>query len=147
LFDVRTSPDDDRITKKLADLHFYQLALDAPKPAAGSFDKAAAERGDKLFEGKAKCASCHVPPLYTEPGWNMHTPDEIGIDDFQAERSPDRRYRTTPLHGVSSHAKGGFYHDGRFKTLLDVVDHYDDVMDLSLSSSEKSDLVEYMKSL
>jgi hypothetical protein len=147
LFEVRTAPDDDRITKKLANLHFYQLALEAPKPAAGSFDKAAAERGDKLFEGKARCASCHVPPLYTEPGWNMHTPDEIGIDAFQADRAPDRRYRTTPLRGVSAHAKGGFYHDGRFKTLLDVVDHYDETMSLNLSTAEKSDIVEYMKSL
>jgi cytochrome c peroxidase len=118
-----------------------------PKPSARSFDAAAAKRGDELFGGKAKCATCHVPPLYTEPGWNMHTADEIGIDDFQAQRAPDRQYRTTPLHAVSLHGKGGFYHDGRFKTLLDVVDHYDQTMSLQLSDSEKSDVVEYMKSL
>ncbi len=28
------------------------------------------------------------------PGWNLHTAQEIGIDDFQAKRSPDNRYRT-----------------------------------------------------
>jgi cytochrome c peroxidase len=77
----------------------------------------------------------------------MHTPDEIGIDDFQSERSPDRRYRTTPLRGVSSHAKGGFYHDGRFATLRDVVDHYDEIGSLDLTSGEKNDVVEYLKSL
>jgi hypothetical protein len=145
--DVRTAPKDDRITKKLASLHFYQLALEAPKPSSDSFDAAAAERGAALFQGKAQCANCHVPPLYTEPGWNMHTADEIGIDDFQAQRSPDQRYRTTPLRGVASHAKGGFYHDGRFKTLLDVVEHYDQLSSLDLSTAEKSELVEYLKSL
>jgi cytochrome c peroxidase len=145
--EVRTPPDRDRITPKLASLHFYQLALEAPRPNASSYDAAAAKRGDGLFEGKAHCADCHVPPLYTEPGWNMHTPAEIGIDDFQAQRSPDQRYRTTPLRGVASHAKGGFYHDGRFPTLLDVVDHYDKLGSLGLSASEKSDIVEYLKSI
>src|SRR5687767_3325822 len=93
--DVRNDPD--LITSKLAALHFYQLAIPAPKPPQGSFDEAAAGRGEVLFNGKADCARCHVPPLFTEPGWNMHTPDEIGIDDFQANRAPDRRYRTSPL--------------------------------------------------
>ena len=60
---------------------------------------------------------CHVPPLFTEPGWPMHTAAEIGIDDFQAKRSPDERYRTAPLRGLCTHTKGGFYHDGRFATL------------------------------
>jgi hypothetical protein len=144
---VKTPPEADRITPKLAGLHLYQLALVAPRPAAGSFDAAAAMRGDQLFEGKAKCATCHVPPLYTEPGWNMHTAAEIGIDDFQAMRAPDKRYRTTPLRGLFSHMKGGFYHDGRFPTLLDVVNHYDSFMSLGLTESEKNDVVEYMKSL
>src|SRR5688572_5333890 len=70
------------------------------------------------------CQRCHVPPLFTEPGWPMYTADEIGIDDFQAKRSPDERYRTTPLKGLWTHTKGGFYHDGRFATLKDVLRHY-----------------------
>jgi hypothetical protein len=93
------------------------LAIPAPKPPNGSFDEAAARRGEVLFNDKADCARCHVPPLFTEPGWNLHTPDEIGIDDFQANRAPDRRYRTSPLKGLWTHQKGGFYHDGRFATL------------------------------
>jgi hypothetical protein len=143
--DVRNA--DDRITPKLAALHFYQLSLPAPKPPFGSYDRAAAAQGQKLFNGKADCARCHVPPLFTEPGWNMHSADEIGIDDFQAKRSPDERYRTTPLKGLWSHQKGGFYHDGRFATLLDVVNHYATVFGLSLSPTEKAQLVEYLKSL
>jgi cytochrome c peroxidase len=77
----------------------------------------------------------------------MHTPAEIGIDDFQAKRSPDERYRTAPLKGLWTHQKGGFYHDGRFSTLFDVVNHYDSFLGLGLTPSEKAVLVEYLKSL
>ncbi|MDQ3920249.1 MAG: hypothetical protein M3348_17435 [Acidobacteriota bacterium] len=137
----------DEVTAKLAALQFYQLAIPAPRPPAGSFDAAAAARGEALFRGKATCAQCHVPPLFTEPGWNTHKAAEIGIDDFQASRSPDGTYRTAPLRGLFAHAKGGFYHDGRFATLLDVVNHYNDFKKLNLSEQEKRDLVEFLKSL
>ena len=90
---------------------------------------------------------CHQKPTFTEPGWNLHTPEEIGIDAFQANRSPDRRYRTAPLKGLFTHSKGGFYHDGRFATLLDVINHYDTTFGLGLGDEEKQDLVEYLKSL
>lgn len=138
---------EDRVTPKLAGLQAYQLAIAAPAAADGSFDKAAAKRGDALFGGKAKCATCHVEPLFTEPGWNLHTPEEIGIDAFQANRSPDKRYRTTPLRGLWSRQKGGFFHDGRFAALIDVVNHYDETFSLQLSDAEKQDLVEYLKSI
>ncbi len=144
---VTTDPDSDLITSKLGDLHLYQLAIKAPPPPPGSFDADAAKRGDALFEGKARCNTCHVEPTYSEPGWPMHTPAEIGVDDFQANRAPDGRYRTTPLKGLWTHMKGGFYHDGRFATLNDVMDHYDSLFGLGLSASEKNDLVEYVKSL
>ena len=137
----------DLITPKLAALQFYQLALPVPKPPSGSFDAASAVRGKSLFEGKANCASCHVPPLFTEPGWNQHTPAEMGIDDFQANRSPDKHYRTTPLGGLFTRTKGGFYHDGQFETLLDVVNSYNSRFSLGLTSQESHDLVEYLKSL
>ena len=142
---VRATPD--LITAKLAPLHFYQLGIPAPTSPEGSFDTAAASRGQAIFNGKAQCATCHVPPLFTEPGWNMHKASEIGIDDFQAKRSPDEAYRTSPLKGLWTHQKGGFYHDGRFATLRDVVNHYDSFFKLSLAEQEKSDLVEYLKSL
>ena len=77
----------------------------------------------------------------------MHTPQEIGVDDFQASRAPDNRYRTTPLKGLWTHTKGGFYHDGRFARLDDVVQHYNSLFGLDLSDSQVQDLVQYMKSL
>ena len=146
---VVTPAANDQITSKLGDLQVYQLSIAAPKPAPGSFDAAAAARGQALFAGKAGCASCHVPPLYTEPGWNMHTPAEIGIDSFQADRAPDGRYRTTPLGGLGVRAtqQGGFYHDGRYATLGDVVDHYNTVKNLQLTDAEKKDLIEFLKGL
>jgi len=118
-YNARGTPD--RISSKLAALHFYQLAIPAPTPPAGSYVKAAADRGKAVFDGKGKCATCHVPPLFTEPGNNLHTPAEVGVDAFQADRSPTHMYRTAPLAGLWSHQKGGFYHDGRFATLQDVV--------------------------
>ena len=124
-----------------------QLALPAPSPPPGSFDQNAALRGKRVFTDRAKCATCQVPPIYTEPGWNMHSPIDIGIDDFQANRAPDKKYRTSPLKGLWTHTKGGFYHDGRFANLFDVVNHYDTKFGLTLTPQEKADLVEYLKSL
>jgi hypothetical protein len=111
------------VTSKLAALHFYQLAIPAPKAPEGSFDKAAAARGKEVFNGRAQCATWDVPPLFTEPGHNLHSPAELGVDSFQADRSPTRMYRTAPLAGLWTHQKGGFYHYGRFPTLAAVVDH------------------------
>jgi len=73
----------------------------------------------------------------------------LGIRGLPINRSsPDHRYRTTPLRGLgAARMKGGFYHDGRFATLEQVVAHYDAPLRLSLSSSERRDLVEYLKSL
>jgi hypothetical protein len=88
-----------------------------------------------------------VPPLFSEPGWSMHTPEEIGIDDFQSSRSPDGMYRTTPLKGLFTRTKGGFYHDGRFADLDAVIRHYEPVLKIELNDDERRDLVEYLKSL
>ncbi|MBA2434135.1 MAG: c-type cytochrome [Chthoniobacterales bacterium] len=140
----------DLITAKLPALQFYQLAIPTPKPPPNSFNRQLALRGERIFNNKANCASCHVPPIFTEPGWNLHKADEIGIDDFQASRAPDNRYRTEPLRALFDTKKihkGGFYHDGRFATLLDVVNHYDTAFGLGLTDEEKTALVEYLKSI
>ncbi|PYV53933.1 MAG: hypothetical protein DMG91_15890 [Acidobacteria bacterium] len=163
---VATDPDSDKVTSKLPALHFYQLALPALKPRPGvDFDPDAAERGDKLFSDKANCNSCHREPLWTEPGWNQHSPGEMKIDGFEASRAPAsinasgkpvHGYRTMNLAGLFVRErglfmfpqdKGRFYHDGRFKTLLDVVNSYDARFNLNLTDQEKHDLIEYLKSL
>jgi len=145
-FNVTVDPANDRITSKLAALQVYQLAIPAPQALADPFNFAA-RRGQALFNGKAQCFTCHTPPLYTEPGWNAHAPADVCIDNFQASRSPAQSYRTAPLAGLFSHQKGGFYHDGRFPALSDVVNHYDSCLNLQLSDGEQSDLVQYLLTL
>jgi len=144
-WNVSNNPD--LITSKLPALRAYQHSIEAPKPDPNSYDHAAANRGGKLFYNKAKCATCHNPDLYNDPAFQLRSADEIGIDDFDAKRSPTGKYRTTPLGGLFARAKGGFYHDGRFATWMDVVNHYDSHMKLNLTNSEKNDVVEYLKSL
>lgn len=139
--------DSDHVSDKLAALQFYQLAIPPPAAPKNSFNQDAANRGAVLFSTKAKCASCHVPPLYAEPGWGTHKGEEICIDDFQSNRSPDKTYVTQGLKGLWAHSKGGFYHDGRFATLLDVVNHYNSCKKLNLTEAEKTHLVEFLKSL
>jgi len=136
----------DLITPKLPALHFYQLAIPAPKPPKGFFDRAAARRGRAIFAGKGGCQSCHLQPKGTQPGWNLVAPADICTDPFTAGRSPTGRYRTTPLEGIFARMKGGFYHDGRYPTLLSVVEHYNSCQDLGLTAGEKRDLVQYLRS-
>ncbi|HET9825354.1 MAG TPA: hypothetical protein VFP87_08470 [Chitinophagaceae bacterium] len=142
-YNVTNNPD--LITSKLPALREYQHSIDAPQPPAGSFDKAAAARGKSIFLTKAQCATCHKLPLLADN--ILHTAAEIGIDDFEAMRSPTGMYRTTPLGGLFTRAKGGFYHDGRFATLADVINHYNDHFSLNLTTAQKKDLEEYLKSL
>jgi hypothetical protein len=142
-YDVRSNPD--LITSKLPALKAYQHSISAPTPPQGSFAKDAAARGKAVFLTKAKCATCHASPLLTDN--SLRSPAEIGIDDFEAKRSPTGKYRTPPLGGLFARAKGGFYHDGRFASYTDVINHYNNHFSLNLTPAEKEDLAEYLKSL
>ena len=142
----------DRVTPKLPALLDYQLSLLAPAPPTGSFDPAAARRGERLFEGKADCARCHRPPTYTDVASGadpsvpvLHDFGEVGAEPVYASRSATRQYRTTPLRGIWQHKP--YFHDGSAATLLDVVNHYDALFKLNLSGQQKADLVEFLKSL
>jgi hypothetical protein len=136
----------DRVTEALRALDLYQHALPAPKPPRGSFNRAAAARGRAVFDGPGKCSSCHMGSLGTAPGYNAVEPAAICIDSFAADRGPDGTYTIAPLQALFTRSKRGFYHDGRFKSLPDVVDHYDSCFKLGLSGQQKSDLVQYLKS-
>jgi hypothetical protein len=142
-YDVSNTPD--LLTSKLPALRAYQHSIKAPKPPVGSFDVSRAGKGKVLFMNKAKCGSCHSGNLLTDN--SLRFASEIGIDDFEAKRSPTGKYRTPPLGGLFARAKGGFYHDGRFGSYLDVVNHYNNHFSLNLKDTEKQDLVEYLKSL
>jgi cytochrome c553 len=140
--DIRQSPD--MVTSKLAALRAYQHSLRAPSPPAGSFDVGAAERGRAVFT--SNCARCHVGVTGTDNNNGvLHTPSETGMDAAYAMRTANKRYRTTPLRALWQHAP--YFHDGSARTLEAVVDHYDSVRNLRLTSQQKADLVQFLKSL
>ena len=147
---VKQTPD--QVTPKLPALLQYQLSLQAPPPPAGTFDKAAAKRGERLFNGAARCGTCHIPPLYTDvlsgPDPNvplLHTPAEDGAEPVYATRSATRAYRTTPLRALWQHPP--YFHDGSASDLRAVVDRYDVLFSLGLTDRQKNDLIEFLKSL
>ena len=136
---------DDLVTPKLPALLAYQLSLEAPAPPPGSFDSLAADRGRMVFSGTAQCASCHVPPTYTDVGTRLHDAADNCTDPGYATRGTTGQYRTTPLRALWQHAP--YFHDGRFATLAQVVEHYDTCRSLNLTAGQKADLVEFLKSL
>jgi cytochrome c peroxidase len=99
-------------------------------------------RSSLLFRNKAKCANCHASSLFADN--ILHTAGELGIDDFEAMRSPAGKFPTTPLGGLFPRSKGGFNHDDRFATLGAFVNHYNNHFSLMLSHTEKQQLVEYL---
>jgi mono/diheme cytochrome c family protein len=140
--DVKHTPD--LVTPKLPALRAYQHSLAAPKPPAGSYDSVAASRGKTVFD--RNCASCHVGGNGTDNNdGKMHAPAETGMDGAYAARTRTAAYRTTPLRGLWQHPP--YFHDGSAKTLDDVVDHYNDKRALKLTSEQRDDLAEYLKSL
>ena len=134
----------DRVTPKLPVLRDYQFTLEPPPPPSGSFDPSAAERGRVVFNGSGRCASCHIPPTYTDAPL-LHTPAETGSDPVLAGRGATGRYRTTPLRGAWQHPP--YFHDGSAATLADVVARYNTTLLLGLTARQRADLVQFLKSL
>ena len=136
----------DLVKKKLKPLREYQFSLQTPPPPADSFDPAAAAAGEIVFNGAGECATCHIPPLFTDINQNvLHDAEDVGQDPAYAERTTTGKYRTTPLRALWQHPP--YFHDGSAATLLDVVNHYDSHFELELSDQQKADLVEYLKSI
>jgi mono/diheme cytochrome c family protein len=149
---INITQEPDLVTPKLPALLQYQLSLEAPRPPAGSFDRMAAKRGEALFNTKAGCASCHMPPTFTDvlsgPDPNipfLHDATEVGVDPLYAQRSATKQYRTTPLRALWQHAP--YFHDGSAPDLPAVVNHYDALFNLGLTAKQKQDLVQYLKSI
>jgi len=143
-----TNGTDDLVSSKLAALQAYQLSIPAPTPPAGSFDGLAAVRGEALFNGKARCATCHTGSTFTDANVTLHPKSDSMAEpevNSAADRSATKQYRTTPLKGVWQHAP--YFHDGSAPTLDAVVAKYNTRMALGLSSSEMADVVQYLKSL
>ena len=141
----------DIISPLLPALQEYQLSLNAPTPPAGSFDPAAADRGHDVFTGAGQCSTCHTGSLLTDANEHLHSPDDVvsepepnGAPSY-ASRSATKMYRTAPLAGLWQHPP--YFHNGTAATLEDVVETYDANKGLHLTTQQKADLVEYLKSL
>jgi len=142
---ISVSNPPDQVEAKLPNLEAYQLSLAVPAPPAGSFDAAAAARGQAVFIGQGQCSTCHAGPTFTDANTQLHDPSETPTDPTHAERSATRMYRTTPLRALWQHPP--YFHDGSAATLPDLVDRYDSAKNLQLTPQQKADLVEYLKSL
>ena len=146
-----TNGTDDLITSKLPALQAYQLSLAAPPAPAGSFDKAAAERGKEVFKNAGTCSTCHKGDDFTDANSRLHAPNEVvsepepaGVPSY-ASRSATQQYRTAPLRGLWQHAP--YFHNGSAATLTAVVSTYNTRKSLGLSTAQMADLVQYLKSL
>lgn len=108
---------------------------------------AAELRGQELFQGKARCAECHIPPYYTD-----HTMHDLQVERFFEERdingrraSADGAIKTFTLRGIKESPP--YLHDGRLLTLEDTVEFFNLVLETDLTRSEKRDLLAFMKTL
>lgn len=104
-------------------------------------------RGQELFFGKAQCATCHVPPYYTDN--QMHN---LKVERFFKEKmingrkaSADGPIKTFPLRGIKDSPP--YLHDDRLLTLEDTVEFFNLVLELKLNDQEKKDLVAFMRAL
>ncbi len=133
----------------------FQALLDfPPAPKLDIFGKldptratAAEMRGQDVFFGKGRCASCHVAPYYTDNLMhNLKTErffQEITINGRKA--SADGPIKTFPLRGIKDSPP--YLHDGRLLTLDDTVEFFNLVLELKLNAQNKKDLVAFMLAL
>lgn len=120
----------------------------------------AERRGQALFNGKANCASCHAGFLFTNQAFENNGIEPVGSDSGRARITLDPadylEFRVPSLRNVELTAP--YMHDGRFQSLDEVIDHYDEggtgvrnqsplIEPLRLTKSEKSDLIAFLQSL
>jgi hypothetical protein len=134
--------DPDRVTAKLPALREYQHTLVPPSPPP--LDSQAVARGQEVFLGVAQCGGCHSGEAFTDAPM-LHEAWTLDLDPVEAQRSKSGRYRTTPLRGAWSHPP--YFHDGSAANFGEVIDHYEDVLDLQLDGQQRSDLIAYLRSL
>ncbi|MDP1797896.1 MAG: cytochrome c peroxidase [Planctomycetaceae bacterium] len=148
------------IAKAIAAFERTVLSGDAPYDKFKAGDKTAlseaAQRGMKLFFGKANCSACHSGPNFSDSAFH-----NIGLDSADEGRmtiskmAGDKGAMKTPT--LREIAKTGPYmHNGSLKTLEEVVSHYvkggnnnpaqdEEIFPLKISKEDETDLVTFMK--
>jgi cytochrome c peroxidase len=119
-------------------------------------------RGLRIFNGKARCRTCHKGPMFSDQtfhniGVGMDRPGpDIGREAVTKDPTDRGRFKTPGLRNVA--LTWPYMHDGSLKTLADVVEFYDKggvpnptldvfVTTLELTDAEKRDLAAFMQSL
>jgi cytochrome c peroxidase len=104
-------------------------------------------RGEAVFFGKGKCASCHTPPFYTD-----HSMHDLGVERFYEPRmingrmaTDDGPIKTFTLRGIKDSPP--YLHDGRLLTLEDTIEFFNLVLELDLTEREKADLLAFLLAL
>lgn len=146
------------VLDRASQVHFmaeFQAILDfPPAPKLGIDGKLNAKkasqpetRGQEVFFGKAKCGACHPAPYYTDG--TMHN---LQVERFFKPRtingmmaSADGPIKTFPLRGIKDSPP--YMHDGRLLTLEDTIEFFNLVSETRLSSTEKADLLAFLKAL
>ena len=147
-----------RILERGSEVHFmaeFQALLDFP-PAPkldvfGKLDPAKAtdaeKRGEAIFNNKAKCATCHPAPYYTD-----NTMHNLKTERFYKPSTVlghtavgDGPIKTFPLRGIKDSPP--YLHDGRLLTLEDTVEFFNLILETKLTEEEKKDLVAFLKCL
>jgi len=142
-----------KTAEQVAALVAYLRSLDPPVSA---FDEGtlspAARRGEDLFQGKGACIDCHSGPLLTDNALHNTLVPEVSANDddpgFARTGALAGAFNTPQLRDVRN--TGPYMHNGRLKTLLEVVEFYDEdssVAPLRLTDAEIKDLVAYLESL
>lgn len=104
-------------------------------------------RGQDVFYGKGKCASCHLPPYFTDNSMHdlaeerFHEPKVVNgaLDDA------DGPVKTMVLRGLKDTPP--YLHDGRLLTIEDTVEYFNLILETKLTRQEKSDLVAFLRQL
>ena len=147
------------VLERGSQVHFMaelQKLLDFPpapklRVVDGKLDPARASqselRGQEVFFGKGQCATCHLPPYYTDNSMhNLHTErffkQELVDGMVMAGDGP---IKTFPLRGIKDSPP--YLHDGRLLTLDDTVEFFNLVLETKLTDAEKRDLVAFLRAL
>lgn len=162
----KTEVTSDGIAKAIAAFERTILSGDAPYDRFKAGDKTAmsesAQRGMKLFSGKAHCSACHSGANFTDNGFH-----NIGVGIGKDKKAADQgryvisklpedigSFKTPTLRDIAK--TGPYMHDGSMKTLEEVVEHYnkggiandqldEEIYPLKLTADEKKDLIAFMK--
>ena len=153
----------DGIAKAIAAYERTVISGNAPFDRFKAGDQKAlseqAQRGQKLFFGKAHCSACHAGPNFTD---NSFHNVGVGMDqkDFDKGRADISKlsgdtgaFKTPTLREIAK--SGPYFHDGSAKTLEDVIDHYakggipnewldEEIFNIKIAPGEKADLVKFM---